>query len=174
MIYETTISTVENKAKAATRILKPQLEQEWSRDSTQSAPDWTQAVDAGLKTRRMGAESPQRLGLGRKVRIKQGRDFARIRLEGERLTQGCLVTNCRRLPTNSASRVGVITSGKIGNAVVRGRARRLLREVFRLHQHQLAQPVDLVLVARQSLTTKQFADVETDFLKTLRRAGLLK
>jgi len=122
----------------------------------------------------MGAESPQRLGLGRKVRIKQGRDFARIRLEGERLTQGCLVTNWRRLSANSASRVGVITSGKIGNAVVRGRARRLLREVFRLHQHQLAQPVDLVLVARQSLTTKQFADVETDFLKTLRRAGLLK
>ena len=122
----------------------------------------------------MGAGPPQRLGLGRKVRIKQSRDFAQIRLQGERLTQGCLLANWRRLPVESTSRLGVITSGRIGNAVVRGRARRLLREVFRLHQHELTQPVDLVLVARQSLTTKRFGDVETDFLKTLRKAGLLK
>ena len=61
-----------------------------------------------------------------------------------------------------------------GNAVVRGRARRLLREAFRLHQHDLAHPLDLVLVARHSITNKKFSGVEKDFLTTLRRAGLLK
>ena len=122
----------------------------------------------------MAEGTPQRLGLGRAMRIKQSRDFARLRREGQRLANGCLVANWQRLPAHANSRLGVITSGKIGNAVVRSRARRLLREVFRVHQHEFAQPVDLVLVARQSLVKKGFGAVEKDFLTTLRKAGLLK
>jgi ribonuclease P protein component len=110
----------------------------------------------------------------RAMRIKQGRDFSRLRQEGQRLVTGCLIANWRRLPADSPTRLGVITAGKIGNAVVRSRARRLLREVFRLHQHDFAQPVDLVLVARPSIRGKPRADVERDFLTTLRKAGLLK
>ena len=122
----------------------------------------------------MAEGTPQRFGLGRAMRIKQSRDFARLRREGQRMANGCLVANWQRLPEDAHSRLGVITSGRIGNAVVRSRARRLLREVFRVHQHELAQPVDLVLVARQSLVKKRFETVEKDFLTTLRKAGLLK
>ena len=121
----------------------------------------------------MAAETPQRLRFARKARIKQGRDFAKVRREGERLVLGCLIANWRRLPGDSQSRLGVITSGKIGNAVVRNRARRLLREVFRLHQHELAQPLDLVLIARASIRGMGCAEVEKDFLTTLRKARLL-
>ena len=68
----------------------------------------------------------------------------------------------------------MVTSKKIGGAVERSRARRLLRETFRQHQHELAQPVELVLVARNSIAGKRIADVEKDFLTALNRAGLLK
>src|ERR1039457_5604039 len=122
----------------------------------------------------MPAATPQRLKFVRAMHIKQGRDFTRVRQEGQRLVMGCLIANWLRLPAGTAARLGVVTSGKIGNAVVRSRARRLLREAFRLHQHDLAQPMDLVLVARQSITNKTFSGVEKDFLATLRRAGLLK
>jgi ribonuclease P protein component len=120
----------------------------------------------------MPAEPP-RLKFGRAMRIKQGRDFSRVRQDGHRLVYGCLIANWRKLPPDSGHRLGVVTSGKIGNAVVRNRARRLLREAFRTHQHDLAQPVDLVLVARASIVGKTFAAVEKDFLTTLRKAGLL-
>jgi len=122
----------------------------------------------------MAAQTSQRLRFDRGARIKQGRDFARVRQAGERLVVGCLIANWQRLPPGSASRLGVITAGRIGNAVVRSRARRLLRESFRVHQHDLAVPVDLVLVARQSIAGKEFASVEKDFLTTLRRGRLLK
>jgi ribonuclease P protein component len=122
----------------------------------------------------MAAETPQRLRFSRAARIKQGRDFARVRQQGERLAQGCLIANWQRLPADSLSRLGVITPGKIGGAVARSRARRLLRETFRVHQHDLAGPVDLVLVARPSIAGKGMAEVEKDFLTTLRRARLLR
>jgi ribonuclease P protein component len=122
----------------------------------------------------MAANSTGRARFGRASRIKQGRDFLRLRQEGERLTIGCLIANWRRLEASARSRLGVITSSRIGNAVVRNRARRLLRESFRLHQTQLAQPVDLVLVARASIVGKSFPEVERDFLTSLRKAGLLK
>ena len=122
----------------------------------------------------MAAQPPQRLRFGRPRRLKQGRDFARVRQQGQRLVLGCLIANWHPLPPGTGSRLGVITSAKIGGAVQRNRARRLLREAFRLHQYELAGPVELVLIARQSITSKGFAGVEKDFLTTLRKARLWK
>jgi ribonuclease P protein component len=87
---------------------------------------------------------------------------------------GCLIANWRPLPSGTGNRLGVVTSRRIGNAVVRSRGRRLLRETFRLHQHEIGQPVDLVLVARPSIVGRPFTEVEKDFLTALRKAGLLK
>lgn len=123
----------------------------------------------------MAAQSPERLCFGRKMHIKQGRDFARVRREGQRLACGCILANWQLLPAaGPPTRLGVVVGGRLGNAVVRSRTRRLLREAFRLHQHGLAQPVDLVLVARASIAGKSFVAVEKDFLTAMRRAGLLK
>ena len=114
------------------------------------------------------------LTLPRDRRIKQGRDFARARTMGKRIANGCLVANWLELPSGNASRVGVIAGRKVGESVVRSRARRLLREAFRLHQLQLRQPLDMVLVARPSIVGKTFNQVERDYLSALRRAQLLK
>ena len=113
-----------------------------------------------------------RLRLGRSSRLAQSRDFARIRQAGERLALGCLIANWHPLPAGAMPKLGVITSKKIGGAVLRSRARRLLRESFRLHQHDLAQPVEMVLIARNSIVGKNLATVERDYLAALKRAGL--
>ena len=122
----------------------------------------------------MNPAPPKRLRLGRSSRLAQNRDFARVRQRGERLVLGCLIANWNKLPDGSAPRLGVVTSKKIGDAPTRSRARRLLRESFRLHQHEFAQPVELVLVARNSIAQKDFAGVEKDYLAALHRGKLLK
>ena len=113
------------------------------------------------------------LGLGREQRIKQGRDFLRIKTEGKRFASGCLIANWASA-IESRSRLGVITGRKIGSAVVRSRARRLLREAFRLHQRELCGPVDMVLIARSSIVGKHFQEVQRDRLEALRKGRLLK
>jgi ribonuclease P protein component len=122
----------------------------------------------------MAGNGAGKLRFARAARIKRGRDFARARQEGGRLAIGCLIANWRRLELRTCSRLGVISTRKLGGAVIRNRARRLLRESYRLHQQELAQPIDLVLVARPSIVGKSFGDVEKDFLTTMRKAGLLK
>ena len=42
------------------------------------------------------------MGFNRAARIKQGRDFARVRRVGERLVVGCLIANWQRLPARRA------------------------------------------------------------------------
>jgi len=121
----------------------------------------------------MTPEAPAWLRLTRAMRIRQGSDFARLKKQGRRLTRSCLVINWLELPLGSKSRFAVITTRKLGNAVVRNRCRRLLRECFRLHQHALRQPVEMVMIARRSLVGRQYAAVEKHFLAAMQDAKLI-
>jgi ribonuclease P protein component len=113
-----------------------------------------------------------RLLFPRASRLKRPGEFARAKAQGQRLVCGCLIANVLPRSPGQASRLGVVTSKKIGGAVARSRARRLMREGFRLHQRDLARPVDLVLVARPSIVGKKLADVENDLMRVLRQARL--
>ena len=114
-----------------------------------------------------------RLTLGRDKRLKHGSEFARTKNEGKRIVRGCLILNWLDRPGEPVSRLGVITSKRIGNAVQRSRARRLMREAFRLHQYEFLKPVDVVLVARRSINEKEQSDVDRTFLKLAIEAGII-
>ena len=122
----------------------------------------------------MGREDEKRQRFGRNARLRTGSDFRRVRQQGSRLSRECLIANWLRLPEGRRPRLGVVTGAKIGGALERNRTRRLLRECFRLHQHEFEGAVDLVLVARRSLAAMSFAAVEKEFLTTVRKARLLK
>lgn len=120
----------------------------------------------------MAGPSSARLRFPSSRRLKLPGDFARAKAQGRRWVIGCLIANVLERPEGMPSRLGVVTGKKIGNAAVRSRARRLMRESFRLHQRDLSRAVDLVLVARPSIAGLNFADVERDFLRMLRQARL--
>ena len=100
-------------------------------------------------------------------------DFARAKARGQRWVSGCLIANVLARP-GVGQPAGGGDEQEDRDAVARSRARRLLRESFRLHQHDLTGAVDLVLVARPSIAGRKFAEVERDFLRVLRQARLEK
>ena len=114
---------------------------------------------------------PLRLQFSSRRRISRSSDFARLKEEGRREICGTLILNW--LPSQEL-RLGVVTSRKVGSAVIRSRARRFLREVFRQHQHEVTEPVSIVLVARKSIAEMTLETVRRDYLRALSRAKLRK
>ena len=115
------------------------------------------------------------LTFGREKRLQQSAEFARTKSEGKRLAKGSLLANWIEEAGRQGQpiRLGVVTPKSIGSAMDRSRARRLMREAFRLNQQKLKRPLTLVLVARRSIVGNGLAEVERDFLNLMRAARLL-
>ena len=85
-----------------------------------------------------------RLRFRREQRLLHRADFDRVFKEGRRVFARGIVLHWIASPTGCA-RLGLVTSRRFGNAVRRNRARRLVREAFRLDRHELP-PLDLVVL----------------------------
>ncbi len=108
-----------------------------------------------------------------RFRLRRSSDFARLREEGQTRRHPLVVLSfgANNLDHN---RYGVIASRRLGNAVRRNRARRLLREALR-HQHPHISPgYDIVLIARHAIVGEAFANVNDAVYRLLGRARLLK
>jgi ribonuclease P protein component len=69
--------------------------------------------------------------------------------------------------SSPVARLGVSATRKFGPAVVRNRAKRRARELFRHHKPMPG--VDLVIIPRRGFDTVAFQDLVADFLAALRR-----
>lgn len=60
-------------------------------------------------------------------------------------------------------RLGVVASRRVGGAVARNRAKRMLREAFRRGTRLRPVPADVVLVARRNIVGSRYADVASEY-----------
>ena len=67
-------------------------------------------------------------------------------------------------------KIGLVTSKRIGGAVARNRVRRRLREIVRQDQHRLRKGVWMVLIARPSAAKAEYAALENDWRRLIKRA----
>ncbi len=107
-------------------------------------------------------------------RIRRQGDFLNLRTNGRRHDCGAfLVVTARPSPERGphpVARLGVVASkAAVGNAPLRNRAKRRLREAFRAHQQLVPADIDLLLIARRGINRLEYAAIERKFVDACRK-----
>lgn len=102
-------------------------------------------------------------------RLRSGRDYQRVYRRRAAVSDTLLLVHA--CENNLAHpRLGLSVSRKVGNAVVRNRWKRIIREVFRLHRLRLPAGIDLVVSPRAG-QKPDFTSVEASFISLAGRGA---
>lgn len=105
--------------------------------------------------------------------LKQNHIFRRLYAKGENAVGRFVVVYARKNGTGE-NRLGITTGVKLGRAVDRNRARRRIRETYRLHENRLKRGYDLVIVARSAAIDGDFGEMGRSFLRQCKKLHILK
>ena len=105
------------------------------------------------------------------VSLKQNHEFRRLYNKGKSAVSPYFVIYCRKTG-RPGNRLGITTSVKLGNAVKRNRARRRIRELYRVGERNLLTGYDIVIVARTRVIYGRHADLVRSFGQLTKKLGL--
>lgn len=107
------------------------------------------------------------------VSLKLNRDFKRIYYRGKSVVGGYVVVYSlkNRLGFN---RLGLTAGKTVGNAVHRNRAKRLMRESYRLMEDRLCVGFDIIIVSRSKAAFQNYDKIRRDTEFAMKKLGLIK
>ncbi len=104
--------------------------------------------------------------------IKKNASFRTVYAAGSSKASGTLIMYAHD-NGGQGLRIGISASRKVGNSVVRHRAVRRVRELFRAYQDQTVQGKDIVVVVRNRAAAAAFEELKRDYEKLLCQHKLL-
>lgn len=104
------------------------------------------------------------LSFPKKLRLLRRNEFRRVYEEGKRRSAPLCTVFCRSngLPQ---SRLGLTVPASVGNAVLRNRLRRRVREVFRLNQASIPGGWDIVVNPRRDAARAPFTRLAGELMR---------
>ena len=106
-------------------------------------------------------------------RLKKRAEFLRVAAKGKKAPMPGLVLQALRREDDAPARLGFTVTKKVGNAVVRNRTRRRLKEAARLllADHPVS-GYDLVLIGRDGTRKRDFSQLRQDIQRAFGRVGV--
>lgn len=115
----------------------------------------------------------ERAFVEKKNRLTKREYFDKVYRHGKSTANHQFVLYYKARPEQETFRLGVSVSKKLGNAVVRNRIRRMLKEIVRLNAARIPGGYDLIIIARKPAAEMDYHDMEKSVLHVLKRASLL-
>ncbi len=95
------------------------------------------------------------------ARLRKRIEFQRLSRHGKKFQFSHFVV-IKKCNDKGETRLGITVSSKVGNAVVRNRIKRLVREFFRRCRGELAAGSDILVIAKKGATNLSLSDVEKE------------
>ncbi len=116
---------------------------------------------------------PPRLRFPKIAHLSESSEFLRVRTKGEAVHGKLMVLGVLKGVNDGPARIGLVTSRKVGGAVVRNRVRRKLREIVRMVRGAIPSGTWLVIVAKTRAATASSDLLCQEWTTLARRAGVL-
>jgi len=111
--------------------------------------------------------------MDKKLKLRNNRDFRKVYDKGKSISNKYLVMFYIKNGLDY-NRVGFSTTKKLGNAVIRNKVKRLIKESFRLNNDNLINGYDIVFLARIRATSASYEDMEKSIINLFKRSKLNK
>ena len=135
------------------------------RQGARAPDDHDSSQAARLDRRRFAVVSSNSAGFGRADRLRKSGEFLTLQRRGRRHQSEHFVLYCGGLgdPAGERSRLGITVSARIGNAVVRNRLKRRVRECYR-HKLRAMLPAGtaIVIIARGGAGELEWAAIDAE------------
>jgi len=109
-----------------------------------------------------------------KEKLHNQKDFNAAFKNGKRLENRVVKILAYKNSVGQLRRLGLVTSRKVGKAVLRNKAKRRLREIFRTNKHLFETGLDLIFISKPYTASIDYNSLQKAVLDLLAKAGLLK
>lgn len=104
-------------------------------------------------------------------RLRKNMEFKKVYKSGKNYWNRNLIVYVRRNGTDK-TRIGISITKKVGNAVVRNKLKRRIREVSRVYLPNLRKGYDLIFIPKKNAVDLSFAELESAIMHIYRISGI--
>ena len=111
--------------------------------------------------------------MDKRYRLRKNLEFEKVYISKNNYWNRNLVLY-KRKNNLEYSRIGISVSKKIGNAVIRNKVKRRIREISRLHLHRIKDGYDLIFIPKKNVVDISYEELESAFIHILKISNMLE
>lgn len=163
---EKNVSTKQSSSQTNSRVSHPYEHDRRARRAQETPRQGAQTLNRHRSGKTRTSLTTPNGPFPKSVRLLERREFLFLQQKGrKRHSQHFLIATTPA--PGEHSRFGITTSRRFGNAVVRNRMKRLLREFFRTHQSFITPACDIVVIPRAGAEQLTLAQITEELGKAL-------